>query len=130
MINGIVQINKGFAVHDFTKGKIVFNIGTLGFSTYEEAAKVCRGKFYPASFYKYLIKVGQLKKSGELKRKPDADIWENLIYAEDYRGVWDGTKEKYVPVTSVDKGAATEEELDYVDALAATYESLTAMVIK
>lgn len=130
MTNGIIKTDRGFAVKDFHKAEVIFNIGKLNFSSYEQAVEVCRGKFYPSSYYQYLVKVGELKESGELNGEPDADIWENLIYADDYRGIWDGTKEQYAPVTSVDKGAATEDEIDYVDALAATYESLTAMVVK
>lgn len=130
MTNGIIKTDKGFAVKDFDKAEVVFNIGAISFPSYQKAVETCRGKFYPSSYYQYLVKVGELKECGELKSEPDADIWENLIYGDDYRGIWDGTKEEYVPVTAVDKGAATEEEIDYVDALAATYESLMAMVIK
>lgn len=130
MINGIIKTNDGFAVKDFSANAVMFRLGKLHFSSYEEAVEKCRAKYYPISYYQYLKKVGELKESGELVKEPDADIWENLIYALDYRGVWDGTKEKYKPVTSVDKGAATDDEIDYVDALAATYESLVAMVKK
>lgn len=132
MISGIIKTEDGtgFAVKDFSKGEILFRLGNLKCSSYKQAINRCRGKFYPDSYYPYLIKVGELKESGELTKEPDADIWENLIYAEDYRGIWNGTEQKYQPVTAMDKGAATEEEIDYVDALASTYESLIAMIVK
>lgn len=129
MTNGIIKTETGFAVKDFEKGKVIFNLGNyLQFSSYEQAVNECRGKFYPDSYYQYLTKISELKKSGELIKEPDADIWENLIYAKDYRGIWNGTEQRYQNVTSVDKGSATEEEIDYVDALASTYESLVAMI--
>ena len=128
MTNGIVKTNNGFAVKDFNECKILFHIGKQTAPSYEKAVEICQGKYYPMSFYKYLMKVSELKKSGKLTKEPDADIWENLIYADDYRGIWDGTNQQYRNVTEMDKGAATEEEIDYVDALASTYESLMAMV--
>ena len=51
-----------------------------------------------------------------------------LIYANDPRGVWDGERKEYRNVSSMDRGAATESEIAYVDALDATYKSLVAMV--
>lgn len=128
MINGIIKVRNEFAVKDFSENKVLFRIGNPVFSSYENAVNDVCGKYCPASYHSYLSKVGELQALGELTKEPDADIWENLIYAEDYRGVWNGTEQEYQPVTSVDKGAATEDELDYVDALASTYESLKAML--
>lgn len=127
-INGIIQTEKGFAVKDFGSETIVLSIGNISFPSYEKAVETCCGKFYPASYRSYLDKVGELMKTGELKKEPDADVWENLIYGEDYRGIWDGEREEYRNVTSMDRGAGTEDEIDYVDALAFTYKSLRAMV--
>lgn len=53
-----------------------------------------------------------------------------MIYAEDPRGVWDGEREVWRNVSSMDRGAATDEEIAYVDALDATYTSLMTMVTK
>lgn len=125
MTNGIVQIKDGFAVQDFETGHItqtLFNIGNIKFESYEEAIKECCGKFYPASFEPYLLKAAELDKA------PDADTWENMIYAEDPRGVWDGEQLEYRNVTSMDRGAATVKEIAYIDALDATYRSLMAMI--
>jgi hypothetical protein len=87
-----------------------------------EAVNECRGKFYPKSYYQYLEKADGLE---EL----NADVWENMIYAEDYRGVWDGERKEYRDVSTMNRGAATDEELAYVDALDATYNSLKGMVV-
>lgn len=122
MTNGIIKTEKGFSVKDFESGKVKFNIGNLVFRSYMDAVDTCRGKFYPASYYPYLVKAAELEKA------PDADVWENMIYAEDPRGVWDGEKKVYRNVTELDRGAATDEEIAYVDALDATYNSLVAMV--
>ena len=134
MTNGIVQIEavfcNGFAVKDFDTEKIVYNIGYISFPSYEKAVESCCGRFYPPSYQPYLVKVNELITSGKLQTIPDADIWENLIYADDYRGVYDGERKEWRNVTSMDKGAATEDEIDYVDALASTYKSLLAMVEK
>lgn len=122
MTNGIVQTKKGFSVKDFETGNFVFGIGQISFPTYRDALESCRGKFYPQSYYSYLLKAAELDKA------PDADIWENMIYAQDPRGVWDGEREEYRNITSMDRGAATNAEIAYVDALDTTYKSLMAMV--
>lgn len=127
MINGIVQIKNGFAVKDFDTDTIIQDIGKLSFPSYEKAVDACSEKFYPAAYHSYLTKIGELQATGELKKNPDADVWENLIYADDYRGIYDGEKKEWRNVTALDKGASTEEEIDYVDALAFTYASLMAM---
>lgn len=124
MTNGIIQTENGFAVKDFDMERISFNIGRISFPSYTSAVDQCRGKFYPQSYYPYL------KQAENFDKAPDADVWENMIYAEDPRGVWDGEREEYRNVSSMDRGAATEEEIAYVDALAATYKSLMAMVEK
>ena len=128
MTNGIIQVENGFAVKDFETEKVIFNIGEISFPSYEDAVEGCFNKFYPASYWQYLTGVGKLLKSGDLKKEPDLDIWENLIFAEDYRGMYDGETNKYRNVTAMDRDAATEEEIDYIDALAFTYKSLRAMV--
>lgn len=121
MTNGIIQNEKGFSVKDFETGHILFHIGQLHCGSYKEAVDTCRGKFYPQSCFPYLMK------AAELEKEPDADTWENMIYAQDPQGVWDGEKQSYRNVTSMDRGAATDEEIAYVDALDATYHSLKAM---
>ncbi len=130
MTNGIIPYEDGFAVKDFDSCKVLFEIGKISFPSYERAVEACSGKFYPPSYKPYLVTAGNLAASGKLKKEPDADVWENLVYADDYRGIFDGEKEEYHNVTSVDKGAATEREIAYIDALAATYESLRAMTEK
>lgn len=130
MTYGIVKTDNGFAVKDFSTGRVLYTLVKLSFYTYRDAMENCRNKFYPSSYYQYLDEVIRLKELGVLTKEPDADIWENLIYGGDYRGIWDGTRQEYRNVTSMDKGAATDEEIAYVDALAATYESLMAMVRK
>lgn len=124
MTNGIIQNEDGFSVKDFETGHVLFHIGIIHESSYMRAVEKCYGKYYPVSYFPYLIKAATLDK------EPDADVWENMIYAEDPRGVWDGEKEEYRDVSSMDRGAATEEEIAYVDALDATYKSLMAMVKK
>lgn len=121
MTNGIIQTEAGFSVKDFENRKILFSIGQITFPTYEAAVKACRGKFYPQSYHQYLLRAAKLDKD------PDADVWENMIYAEDPRGVYDGETKKYKNISSMDRGAATEEEVAYIDALDATYRSLKAM---
>lgn len=122
MTNGIVKTENGFSVKDFESGEIKFNIGNPSFSSYVDAVESCKGKFYPISFYLYLLKAAELDKA------PDADVWENMVYAEDPRGVWDNEEKVYRNVTEMDRGAATEDEIAYIDALDATYHSLMAMV--
>lgn len=124
MTNGIIQTENGFSVKDFETGELKFGIGNIQFSSYMDAVEACRGKFYPLSYYPYLLK------AAELENAPDADVWENMIYAEDPRGVWDGERKTYRNVSAMDRGAATEEEIAYVDALDATYTSLLAMIKK
>ena len=121
MTNGIVQTENGFAVKDFDSCEIKFNLGRLSFPSYLDAVENCKGKFYPLSYYLYLLK------AAELESAPDADVWENMIYAEDPRGVWDGEAKIFRNVTEMDRGAATDDEIAYVDALAFTYKSLMAM---
>ncbi len=128
MINGIIQSKDGFALKDFEGCKVISDIGDLHFVTYEEAVDKCCGVYYPVEYRPYLKEMGELRKTGRLEKEPDADVWENLIYADDYRGVWDGERKEYRDVTSMDKGAAADDEIAYVDALAITYDSLRAMV--
>lgn len=122
MTNGMIQTKKGFAIKDFESGEITFTTGPLRFSSYQKALDACRGKFFPTSYSSYL------SEAAGLDRIPDADTWENMIYANDPRGVWDGERKEYRNVSSMDRGAATESEIAYVDALDATYKSLVAMV--
>lgn len=124
MTNGIVKTDNGFSVKDFESGKIKFNIGSPVFKSYEDAVGNFRGTFYPQSYYPYLMKAAELDKA------PDADVWENMVYAEDPRGVWDGEEQVYHNVTELDRGAATDDEIAYIDALDSTYRSLMAMVEK
>lgn len=122
MTNGIVKTEKGFGVKDFESGRLLFDIGARQYPSYMDAVEACRGRFYPLSYYPYLVK------ADELDTPIDADIWENMIYAEDPNGVWDGEREEYRNVSSMDRGAGTEEEIAYVDAIDATYQSLMAMI--
>ncbi len=122
MTNGIIKTEDGFSVKDFETGKVSFSIGKRKYPSYMDAVNACYGKFYPKSYYPYLVK------AADLDKEPDADVWENMIYAEDPRGVWDGEQKEYRNVTSMDRGAATDDEIAYVDALDATYQSLRAMV--
>lgn len=124
MTNGIIQTDKGFAVKEFEADRQLFVIGNLKFRTYMDAVNTCNGMFYPKSYFPYLVK------ADELEKEPDADTWENMIYAQDPRGVWDGEKKEYRNVSSMNRGAATKEEIAYVDALDSTYKSLMAMVEK
>lgn len=124
MTNGIIKTGSGFSVKDFESGEVKFAIGSPSFPSYMDAVERCRGRFYPVSCYPYLVK------AAGLDREPDADIWENMVYAEDPRGVWDGEAKVFRNVTEMDRGAATEDEIAYIDALAATYESLRAMTAK
>lgn len=124
MTNGIIKTEDGFSVKDFDEDRVVFSIGNPEFPSYMDAVEACRGKFYPPSYYPYLAKASELDKT------PDTDVWENMIYAEDPRGVWDGEREVWRNVSSMDRGAATDEEIAYVDALDATYTSLMTMVTK
>lgn len=122
MTNGIVKTEKGFGVKDFENGQLLFDIGARQYPSYMDAVEACRGRFYPLSYYPYLVK------ADELDTPIDADVWENMIYAEDPNGVWDGEREEYRNVSSMDRGAGTDEEIAYVDALDATYQSLRAMI--
>lgn len=122
MANGIIKTEYGYFVKDFDTNEVKYNIGNPKFNSYMEAVNECRGKFYPESYYQYLEKAARLE---EL----NADVWENMIYAEDYRGVWDGERKEYRDVSTMNRGAATDEELAYVDALDATYNSLKGMVV-
>lgn len=124
MTNGIVQTKKGFAVNDFETGNIVFTIGQLKYGSYLDAVEGCRGRFYPLSYYPYLLC------AEHFDTVPDADTWENMVYEGDPRGVWDGERKEYRNVSSMDRGAATEDEIAYIDALDSTFKSLTAMVEK
>lgn len=127
---GIIKMGDGsFALKDFESGSVISVFGHLTFSSYGQAVERCYAK-YPSCQYGHLKKINKLKASGELVKEPDADIWENLVYAGDYRGLWDGTRQEYRNVTSMDKGAATEVEIAQIDALASTYESLMSMVVK
>lgn len=121
MTNGIIEIEKGFAVKDFETGQISFELGNLSFSSYDDAVESCFGRYYPRSYRRYL------RQAGTLDTTPDADTWENMIYANDPNGIWDGEQKKYRNVTSMDRGAATPKEIAYVDALDATYTSLVKM---
>lgn len=121
MTIGIIKEGKGFSLMEFESGNIMDITVNGNPGTYLEAVEACNG-VYEESFYPYLVQAATLEKV------PDADVWENMIYAKDPRGIWDGEKEEYRNVTSMDRGAATDEEIDYVDALDATYHSLMAMV--
>lgn len=121
MTNGIVQTEQGFSVKDFETGVIVSDINRCRFTSYTRVVEAYCGD-YEESFRSYLLQAASLGK------EPDADTWENMIYADDPRGVYDGEKDEYRNVTEMDRGAATEEEIAYVDALDATYKSLMAMV--
>lgn len=121
MTNGIIKTENGFSVKDFETEEVKFSIGNPKFKSYMDAVNECRGKFYPDSYHQYLEKAAELE---EL----NADVWENMIYAGDYRGVWDGERKEYRDISTMDRGAATEDEIAYVDALDATYNSLKAMV--
>lgn len=121
MTNGIVSQKEGFAVKNFETGEIAFEIGNQKYASYEEACKKCVGKFYPQSYFPYLMGAGNLKIS------LDTDTWENMVYAGDPRGVWDNEKKEYRNVSAMDRGAATEDEIAYIDALDATHKSLMAM---
>lgn len=120
MTQGIIKTENGFTVYDFDASKAVFDIGECKSASYKDAVDACCGKFFPESFRPYLTKAENID-------KPDADTWENMIYADDHRGVWDNERKTWRNVTSMDRGAATEEEIAYVDALDATYKSLMAM---
>lgn len=124
MISGIIQTDNGFAVKNFETGKVEYLIGNISFGSYMSAAGTCCGTFYPTSYYHYL------EQAKDLGEEPDTDIWENMIYADDPHGVYDGETKAYRNVSSMDRGAATEEEIAYVEALDATYKSLLAMVVK
>lgn len=124
MTNGIIEIENGFAVKDFETGRISFELGTLSFPSYDDAVESCFGRYYPRSYRRYL------RQAGTLDTTPDADTWENMIYANDPNGIWDGEQKKYRNVTSMDRGAATAKEIAYVDALDATYTSLVKMAAR
>lgn len=121
MINGIIQTENGFSVKDFDAEEVMFSIGCIRFRSYMDAVKTCKGIFYPLSYYHYL------KMAAGLEGVPDADVWENMVYAGDSRGIYDGETDTWRNVTSIDRGAATEEEIAYIDALDSTYKSLVAM---
>lgn len=124
MTNGIIEIENGFAVKDFETGRISFELGNLSFPSYDDAVESCFGRYYPRSYRRYL------RQAGTLDTTPDADTWENMIYANDPNGIWDGEQKKYRNVTSMDRGAATAKEIAYVDALDATYTSLVKMAAR
>lgn len=84
MTNGIIEIENGFAVKDFETGRISFELGTLSFPSYDDAVESCFGRYYPRSYRRYL------RQAGTLDTTPDADTWENMIYANDPNGIWDG----------------------------------------
>lgn len=121
MTKGIVQTQDGFAVKDFETGNTTA-IGQLSFSSYMEALGACYERYFPGEYFHYLYQAEYFDK------EPDADTWENMIYADDPRGIYDGETKEYRNVTSMDRGAATDEEIAFVDALDATYKSLMAMV--
>lgn len=121
MINGIIQTENGFSVKDFETGEVTKELGALSYKSFDSAMFFC-GAYFPKSFVDYL------QEATALKSAPDADVWENMIYADDPDGIYDYDKEEYRNVTEMDRGAATEEEIAYVDALDATYKSLMAMV--
>ena len=123
-IEGIIKTPEGFLKKDFKTGEILGPVVLPPCRNYEEALAECRKFIRPASMETYL------RRAFELNLKPDADVWENLIYAEDPRGVWDGEREIYRDVTSMDRGAATEEEIAYVDALDAAYQSMRALLCR
>lgn len=120
MIKAIVMNEKGFSVEDFEACEVVKELEAKKFASYMEAVNEMKTE-YEESLYEYLVKAEGLE-------SPDADTWENMIYAGDPKGVYDGERNIYRNVTSMDRGAATEEEIDFVDALDATYKSLMAMV--
>lgn len=122
MINGIIKNGNGFSVKDFQNCKILFDIDDLNFDSYEDAVKECRGKYYPDSFYPYLMQ------AAEFDFEPTDYTWENMIHDGDPRGVWDGRMKEWRSSRSMMHGAATEDEVAYLDALCFTYESLMAMV--
>lgn len=124
MIKGIIKTPEGFSVKNFQTGELLDSVGSPSYESYMDAVNGCRGYYAPDSCYDYLASVC------DMDITPDADIWENLIYASDPRGVWDGERQIYRNVTSMDRGAATEDEIAFVDALDATYHSLMAMVKK
>lgn len=128
MTNGIIRTKKGnFAVKDFETNHFVFGLGQMNFSSYMDAVEGCRGKFYPESYYPYLTQ------AFGIEDRPGIATWEvfnNMIYANDPRGVWDGEREEWRDVSTMDRGAGTEEEITYIDALDSTYKSLMAMVEK
>lgn len=124
MTNGIIEIENGFAVKDFETGRISFELGNLSFPSYDDAVESCFGRYYPRSYRRYL------RQAGTLDTTPDADTWENMIYANDPNGIWDGEQKKYRNVTSMNRGAATAKEIAYVDALDATYTSLVKMAAR
>lgn len=124
MIKGIIKTPEGFSVKNFQTGELLEFIGNPSYKSYMDAVNGCRKYYAPDFCYDYLSSVPAMN------IMPDADVWENLIYASDPRGVWDGERQIYRNVTSMDRGAATEDEIAYVDALDATYYSLIAMIKK
>jgi hypothetical protein len=120
MIYGIKKTEEGFSVYDFESGRALSDMGHPQYPGYAAALDACRHNAFHPSFYPYLVKAGQID-------DPDADTWENMVYAEDPRGIWDNERGQWRNVTSMDRGAATDEEIAYVDALDATYQSLMAM---
>lgn len=122
MINGIVKSENGFSVKDFENGKILFGLGNLKYSTYTDALEACRGRCYPDSFYQYLVQ------APDLGFEPTDYTWENMIYDGNPLGIWDNRIKEWRTSRSMMHGAATDEEIAYLDALCFTYESLVAMV--
>ena len=83
------------------------------------------------AFEKQMAENGYIvSESTERGKTPNPDECETMFSAEDPRGVWDCEPEVWRHVSSMDRGAATDEEIAYVDALDATYTSLMAMVTK
>lgn len=121
MINGIIKEKNGFAVKDFENGKILFRLGNPEYATYNDALESCKGKCYPESFHQYL------RQAPDLGFAPTDCTWENLIYEGNPLGVWDPRTKEWRSSRSMMHGAATDEEIAYLDALCFTYESLMAM---
>ena len=121
LINGIIQTKNGYAIKNFMQpDQPPIEIGKLTFPTYPAAIHYLSNLLYPESYRPYLLAVEA--------QTPDEDTWNNLVFTGHIAGVYNHESQQFQTARQLNMHAAEGTETAYVEALAATYESIKTMV--
>lgn len=124
VISGLLSNqNDTYMVCDFMENKrVISKLQVPEKETFERLVHNFSGKVFPKSYTPYLLAARNIEQ--ETGEPITDEMWDNMIFIGDYRGVYDHKEDTFYDAWESDMDAGSPVEAAYRDAVASTYHAL------